>query len=70
MVSLGRGLGSGSGGWWGGGLPVEMREKGKRGGEGGWWVGTDKGTGKSMRTRLSKPPFHKLPFFLPGIRPT
>ena len=29
---------------------------------GGGGVGTGKGTGKSMRTRLSKPPFSKLPF--------
>ena len=37
----------------------KMREMGK--GVGGVWVGTGKGTGKSMRTPLSKLPFSKLP---------
>ena len=41
----------------------KMREKGKRVGEGG--VGTGKGTGKSMRTRVSKLSFSKLPFSKP-----
>ena len=48
-VPGGRGLGSGLGGWWGGGFPLEMREKGKGVGRVGGAVGTGKGTGKSMR---------------------
>ena len=46
-MSLGGGLESGSGGWWGVVFPVEN--------EGGGWgdgVGTGKGTGKSMRARV------------------
>ena len=39
----------------------KMTEKGKGVGRAGGGVGTDKGTGKSMRTRLSKLPFSKLP---------
>ena len=50
-----RGLGSGSGAV-GGGFHVESEGKG----EGG--MGTAKGTGRSMRRRLSKLPFSKLPF--------
>ena len=34
-----RGLGSRSGGWWGGGLPLENEGKGEGGGEGGGWGG-------------------------------
>ena len=59
----GRGLRPGSRGWWvGGGFPWKMREN-REEGWGGWGgVGTGKGTGKSMRTRSSKPPFSNLPF--------
>ena len=46
----------------GGGFPVKnMRVKGKGVRRVGGGVGTCKGTGKSMRTRLSKLPFSKLP---------
>ena len=45
----------------GGGFPVRNEGKGEGGGEGGGGVGTSKATGKSMRTRLSKLPFSKLP---------
>ena len=48
-MSLGEGFGSASGGWWGGGFPVEKEEKGKGGGKGGGWGEDRKGTGKSMR---------------------
>ena len=51
-----------------------MREKGRGwGGWGGWGdgAGTGKGTGKSMRMRLSKLPSSKLPFsFSPIERPS
>ena len=47
--------------WW------IMRAKGKVGGGWGRGVGADKGTGKSMRTRLSKLPFSKLPLSLSSI---
>ena len=42
----------------------KMEEKGKGVGRVGVGsgMGTDKGTGKSMRTHLSKPPFSVLPF--------
>ena len=46
----GRGLGSGSRGWWGW-FSCGNEGKGEGGGD---RVGTDEGTGKSMRTRLSK----------------
>ena len=47
-------MGSGSGGWWEVGFPVENEGKPEGGGDGGGCgVGTGKGTGKSMRTRLS-----------------
>ena len=36
LVSLGRGLGSGSGGWWGGGFPLENKGKWAVGEGGGW----------------------------------
>ena len=45
----------------GGGLLWKTRQKGKGVGRVGG-VGTGKGTGKSMRTRLSRLPFSKLPF--------
>ena len=47
------------------GFPLEHKGKGELGG-----VGTGEGTGKSMRTRLSKLPFSDLPFsFSPmGVR--
>ena len=48
-------MGSGSGGWWGVGFLCKRREKGKGVGM------TGKGTGKPMRTHLSKLPFSKLP---------
>ena len=57
-----RGMGSGSGGWLGGGFPVKNKGKGKGVGRVGGQVGTGKGTGKSMRKRLSKLPFSNLPF--------
>ena len=62
-------LGPGSGGWWGVVFPQKVRENGKGVGRGG--VGTGKGTGKSMHTRLSRRPFSKLPFclFRNKIRP-
>ena len=43
----------------------KIREKRKRVGRVGSGVGTRKGTGKSMRTRLSKLPFSKLPLVSP-----
>ena len=46
----------------GGGFPVGNQGEGARGGEGWGGVGTGKGTGKSMHTRLSKLPFSNLPF--------
>ena len=58
LVSLARGLGSGSGGW----LPLGSQgKKGKGLGRAGG-VGTYKGTGKSMRMRLSKRLFSRLLF--------
>ena len=45
-----------------GGLPVRHEEKGKGVGRLGCGVGTGNGIGKLVRTRLSKPPFSKLPF--------
>ena len=60
-MSLGRGLGSGSGGWWGAVFLWKIREKGKGVGGGGG-EGTGKGAGKSMHKLLAKPTFKKLPF--------
>ena len=59
-MSPGEGFGVqvGCGGW----FPVENKRR--RGGGGGGGVGTGKGIGKSMRTRLSKLPFSKLLFCL------
>ena len=61
MVSLGEGFGVGFKGVAGGGFPV-----GKRGKTGRGWGGR-RGTGKSIRTRLSKLSFRNLPF---NISPT
>ena len=56
-------MGSGSGGWWGVVFLCKKKEseKGKGVERGGGWVETGEGTGKSMRTRLSKLRFSKLP---------
>ena len=63
LVSLGEGFGVGFRRVVGGSFLVENKGKGGRGG-GGWGVVWEpaKGTGKSMRTRLSNLPFGKLPF--------
>ena len=59
----GRGLGSGSGGWWGVVSWGKIREKREGVGRVGGGVGTGKGTGKSTpRARLSNLPFGKPPF--------
>ena len=45
-------------------------QNGARCGEGGGWGGTGKGNGKSMRTRLSKLSFSKLPSGFPQKSPS
>ena len=57
-------MGWGSGAWWGVVFQCKIKAKGKGVGRVGGGVGTDKGTGKPMRTRLSKLPFSGLPFGL------
>ena len=58
-------MGSGSGGWWCGGLPVKSKRKGK--GWGGWGggVGTGKGTGKSLRKLCRNYPLAIYPLVSP-----
>ena len=46
----------------GAGFPLKNKGRGRGGGEGGGWGRDRQGTGKSMRKRLSKPPFSDLPF--------
>ena len=64
-MSWGRGLGSGSGGWWGV-VPVENKGRGGRGvRKVGGGVGTGKGTGKSMRKLCRNYPLASYPLVSP-----
>ena len=57
----GRGLGSGSGGWWGAVFLWKTRAKGKAVGRVGGRVGTGKGTGESMRKLCRNYPLANYP---------
>ena len=67
LVSLGEGLGSGSGGWWGAVFLWKIREKGKGVGRVGGGVGTGKGAGKSMRKLCRNYPSANYPLVSPRM---
>ena len=59
------GVGSGSGGWWGGGLPVENKGKSEGGGEGEGW-GRDRQRNRQVNAQaLSKLPLANFSLFPP-----